>query len=315
MDTRAASELTFSQRHGHEPMPERLDLEQLPKRARTLLWDVLYQYTRRQMDQNGNWKYRRQWEMIFEELSTEHHQLTLEEADGIDIFDAIHRCKQSIYDEPFNRVLDLVERIMRHRSCPDVFCNDMALAFSKAQLPYTVVLSEQPTIVPAFSEEEGKAISAGLHDTGIAGLSGARAYLKKAAEQIRRGEFRDSVRESICAVESACRRLKEKDMTNAVRALERDGMVHPALGSAFVKLYGYASNEEGVRHALKESDKTNVRREEAAFMLSACAAFCSYLVQKTRPIELQDLRKEKVSPTKARDRQPWTLTDVDDVPF
>ena len=315
MDTRATSELTFSQRHGYEPMPEKLDLENLPKRARTLLWDVVYLYTLRRMDQNGNWKYRRQWEAIFEELSTGHYQLTLEEADTLDIVDAIHRCKRSIYDEPFNSVLDLVERIMRHRSCPAVFCDDMASAFSKAQLPYTVVLGEHPTIVPAFSEEEGKAISAGLGYTEMAGLSGAHAHLKKAVEQIRRGEFRDSVRESICAVESACQSLTQKDLTTAVRALERDGMVHPALGSAIRKLYGYASNEDGVRHALKESDQTNVRREEAAFMLSSCAAFCSYLVQKTRPAEPRDIRKEEVSTTNAGNQQPWTLADVDDVPF
>jgi len=267
------------------------------------------------MDQNGNWKYRRQWETIFEELSTEHYQLTLEEADALDIFDAIDRCQQSIYDEPFNRVLDLVERIMRHRSCPDVFCDEMAGAFSKAQLPYTVILGEHPTIVPAFSEEEGKAISAGLGDTEMAGLSGAHAYLKKAVEQFRRGEFRDSVRESICAVESACKSLTQKNLAMAVRALERDGVVHPALGSAFRKLYGYASNEEGVRHALKESGQTRVRGEEAAFMLSACAAFCSYLAQKTRPVEPRDTREEEVTPTNAGNQQPWTLTDADDVPF
>ena len=55
---------------------------------------------------------------------------------------------------------------------------------------------------------------------------------------------------------------------------------HPALNEGFEKLYGYTSNEQGVRHALLDQGQSNVGQDEAVFMLGACASFASYLWRK-----------------------------------
>ena len=72
-------------------------------------------------------------------------------------------------------------------------------------------------------------------------------------------------------------------MAGGLKNLKNDSAwsIHPALLVVLDKLYGYASAEQGVRHAAKD-DREHVGREEAQFMLVACAAACSYLLGKQR---------------------------------
>jgi hypothetical protein len=55
--------------------------------------------------------------------------------------------------------------------------------------------------------------------------------------------------------------------------------MHRALKASFKSLYGYTSDENGIRHALLE--ESNIGYEEAAFMLVACSAFASFLIAKS----------------------------------
>ena len=65
---------------------------------------------------------------------------------------------------------------------------------------------------------------------------------------------------------------------SALAALEAKGNLHGALKTTFARLYGYTSDEEGVRHALVFSDEARVDEADALFMLGACASFVSYLL-------------------------------------
>ena len=69
-------------------------------------------------------------------------------------------------------------------------------------------------------------------------------------------------------------------MGPALASLEQREALHPALKDAFAKLYGYASNEQGIRHALLDQSNARVGMDEAVFMLGACASFASYLWRK-----------------------------------
>ena len=64
------------------------------------------------------------------------------------------------------------------------------------------------------------------------------------------------------------------------------GHIHGAMKAAFSSLYGYASDEEGVRHALVLGSDAQVDETDAMFMLGACAAFVSYLVSKGRAADI-----------------------------
>ena len=90
-------------------------------------------------------------------------------------------------------------------------------------------------------------------------------------------DYRNSVKESISAVESLCRLVtKKRDFGDAMKVLSGKIRMHPALEKAFTVLYGYTSDEGGVRHALLGKEK--VSGAEAHFMLVACSAFINYVI-------------------------------------
>jgi len=92
---------------------------------------------------------------------------------------------------------------------------------------------------------------------------------------------RNSIKESISAVEAALKNLSGnpsatfKDGLTAFEA--KYGELHPSLRTGLLKLYGYTSDEKGIRHALID-EAAEVSLDDARFMLVACSAFANYLV-------------------------------------
>jgi len=91
-------------------------------------------------------------------------------------------------------------------------------------------------------------------------------------------DYRNSIKESISAIESIVKILTDSE-TGKLRILLRELDIHPYLQSAFKQLYGYTSDAEGIRHALK--DAPNLGFEDAKFLLVICSAFFNYLVVKS----------------------------------
>lgn len=54
--------------------------------------------------------------------------------------------------------------------------------------------------------------------------------------------------------------------------------IHPALVNAFESIYGYTSDEDGIRHG--SIDFSNAPSEDAKYMLISCSAFINYLIEK-----------------------------------
>jgi len=80
------------------------------------------------------------------------------------------------------------------------------------------------------------------------------------------GNFADSVRESIHAVESVSRTIDPSaDLSKALARLEQKISIHAAMKKGFTSLYGYASDENGIRHALLEAGEAKVDEADALF--------------------------------------------------
>jgi hypothetical protein len=92
-------------------------------------------------------------------------------------------------------------------------------------------------------------------------------------------DYRNSIKESISAVEAMCQLItgnKKATLEEALKKLDTKlPTVHPALRDAFRKIYAYAGDAEGIRHAL--TDEPNLDIEDARFMLIICSAFINYL--------------------------------------
>ena len=109
-------------------------------------------------------------------------------------------------------------------------------------------------------------------------------HVKKAAEHFSNREnpdYRNSIKESISAVEAASKIVADDEnatLGSALKVLKNKGSIAPVLSEGFSKLYGWTSSKEGIRHALMESPQ--VAEDEAKYMLVSCSAFANYLVSK-----------------------------------
>ena len=136
--------------------------------------------------------------------------------------------------------------------------------------------------MPRSSKEQGEAVQKALETLEDSKLDAATTHLREAATHINSRQFADSIADSIHAVESVARTIDPASNTlgPALKTLETRIKLHPALKDAFSKLYGYTSDEQGIRHALIDRRAANVDLDDAVFMYGACASFSAYLASK-----------------------------------
>jgi len=65
--------------------------------------------------------------------------------------------------------------------------------------------------------------------------------------------------------------------------LEGEINLHPALRNAFSNLYGYTSDEGGIRHAILDAEKVSF--EDAKFFLVVCSAFINFVEAKRAALQ------------------------------
>jgi hypothetical protein len=65
----------------------------------------------------------------------------------------------------------------------------------------------------------------------------------------------------------------------ALKKIDEKMAIHPALREAMNKLYGYTSDEGGIRHAMLE--QSNIDEAEAKFMIVTCSALVNFCVQRS----------------------------------
>lgn len=138
-------------------------------------------------------------------------------------------------------------------------------------------------IVRITAEEEIAEIEEALKPTES--LTPVAIHLKTALDFIsdrKSPNYRNSIKESISAVEVICRLIAGSDkatLGQALKVIKAKIGLHPSLEKAFGAIYGYTSDAEGIRHALL--DESHLYFEDAKFMLVACAAFINYLKLKS----------------------------------
>ena len=128
------------------------------------------------------------------------------------------------------------------------------------------------------SEEAIKAIESAINESPDAVAEQLNKALLAFADR-EHPNYANSVKEAISAVESQCCILTgdpKASLGEALKKLESTGVkIHPALNKALHQLYGYTSDDPGIRHGGIET--ANVDAPLAQFMLVSCSAFVNYL--------------------------------------
>jgi hypothetical protein len=136
------------------------------------------------------------------------------------------------------------------------------------------------SIVPVHTQEEVQSIENAINDND--GVPGARQHLKNSLKLLSDREnpdYRNAIKEAISAVEGTASVLSghsKVELGKALTILEAEKGLHGALKAGFSSLYGYASNAEGIRHAMLDAE-SNLGQEDAIYFLVTCSAFINYL--------------------------------------
>lgn len=135
-------------------------------------------------------------------------------------------------------------------------------------------------ITPISDENEVESIQETLSVVN----EGAKEHIQKALTFLSNRDnpdYKNSIKESISAVESVCQIITGDDkatLGEALKKLEGKGLrLHTAMCKAFSELYGYTSDQGGIRHA-NGMFASEVSFEEAKYMLVSCCAFVNFLI-------------------------------------
>ncbi len=145
------------------------------------------------------------------------------------------------------------------------------------------VIGEQVTPITSPTEIAEVETALGL---GSAKFEGVRTHIGQALAHFGQRpspDYRNAIKEAISAVESAVKVISGESnatLDDALKIVAGTSQIHPAMVDAFRKLYGYTSDEKGIRHSLLE-ETANAAEEDARFMIVACSAFVNLLMVKT----------------------------------
>ena len=274
--------LTFEQAEGFAPLPAQLDRKALSKELRAKLWayvhsQLLAQYTRI-LSGSG------QWRTILVDLHVNHYHGRIDKFNANGIMD---RTGDLFERGEYQHVYGWLEAVLKHSQCPSGFSENVQRILEECRAPYRI---DDGVIWPIASTEEAEALSMANAALAASRFSGARTHLRNASSKLTQGDYAGSVRESISAVESVARVLEPTgDLAKALLGLEQKINLHPALKKAFLALYGYTSDEKGIRHALLSEEEAGVDETDAIFFIGACASFVTYLIGKSNSTVLTNV--------------------------
>jgi hypothetical protein len=262
---------------GVTPIRTTLQVGSMDDALRNTVWNVLFKTQFMSHLSNANWRYMG-FRPIFERLMADLYK------QPIDVLpDPIPHLRPIILKGPWNVAYDTIQFIAQDvdvRKIDPKFIENMNRALEREMSGYRFV---GDVLGPIISEPEIAAIEQAMASTDV--FKPVSAHLGTAlvmASNRSSPNYPNSIKESISAVEAACQIVtgdSKATLGSAVKKLEDSGVVlHEAFKTALLKMYGYSSDAEGIRHALLE--EPTLEQPDAIFMLVACSAFVNYLKAK-----------------------------------
>lgn len=272
----------FSERMGLKD-PSTLQINSMDDRLKTHLWNTIFEFL---FEEEHNTLYGEDYKKTKPKTQKLIRNLwKFQLGNDIDsipvpISSIVRKIKENFKSREYNSVYDFIEYLIAHvnrKSFNDAINKTLANGGSG----YRVIAGQVSPITNEYSQDE---ITKGITQSKKHGLKGVATHLDTAVRFLRNSgnpDYRNSIKESISAVESISQSISGKNtLGSALIKIQKQKLItiHPALQEGFNKIYGYTSDEGGIRHALLNEDK--LEQEDAIFMLVSCSAFVNYLIVK-----------------------------------
>ena len=275
--------LRFSQRIGKKPVRQVLQIESIDTSLENHLWNNILNDFIRRLDWSSSRVESEQviicriiWENFFEQRTDE---IPSYQTGSVNVNGVINYIKEWFFQSAWYEKYDFIEFIAQldSESPYKWFSKNCNITLENESAGYRII---EENVVQITSDEEINTIENAINSSSKFKVVGT--HLKKALEYLSNRsnpDYRNSIKESISAVESFCKIFtgdKKATLGQALNQIEKAHKIHGALKSAFSSLYGYTSISGGIRHSLLEND-IPVAMEDAKFMLVSCSAFINYL--------------------------------------
>lgn len=269
--------MRFSERYGYKPVREIIQKESMDEGLKNRVWSYIYDdfYTYYLRDINSfNYYVHQLWVNFYKQKSDEF---------PFPPHEAVNDFKELFMQAKWFGIYDLIEEIIslyqeQYCELKELFIDDINQILEAENSAYRII-NEQ--IIEITSEQEIQSIEDALENT--TSYSGVQQHLNQALQLMsdrQSPDYRNSIKESISAVESICKIVTQDDKASLGQALKKIKHLPPTLQLSMDKLYGYTSREDGIRHAMLE--ESNLSYIDAKFMLVACTNFINYLIEKTK---------------------------------
>ncbi|WMX12308.1 AbiJ-NTD4 domain-containing protein [Aureispira sp. CCB-E] len=284
--------MKFSEREGFESkrVKDSFQLESMDDILRNKIWNAAYRYYFMPL-LNGQSNERDKsfylfWVEFLGYLEDEVPWVYYDDLKCVDVDTIYNEIKDWYFKAEWYKRYDLLEYIVEltGRYEPgwmfDMNCN---IVLRDEKVGYRFVNKKiTPITSDVEIEEVETAIQNSLNWTSVTThLETSIKYLS-----IKNPDYRNSLKESISAVEAMCEIIlgkKSGGLGAALAEIAKTYDLDPALKKGFSALYGHASNKGGARHSLSEDD-TPITMEYARYMLISCSAFVNYLKTKNEKI-------------------------------
>ncbi len=258
--------MKFSERKGIIKILNVVQKDKIKVETRNLLWNALYERgdITRQFHQDKDFK-KVYW--------TIYNKKTLDSIPA----SFYEKFKRIMLSGNWNEVYDLLEFILNY--VKDTKLNQSINTVLENELSGYRFVNGQITDI--IDKQEIEMLQDALNDEDFPNV---KAHLQRALELLsdrKNPDYRNSIKESISAVESIAKEIAQKpkaELGKALKEIEKKGELHGALKKGFLSLYGYTSDANGIRHSLME--ESNLTADDAKFFLLVCTSFINYLKTK-----------------------------------
>jgi hypothetical protein len=191
----------------------------------------------------------------------------------------IDQIQDKFLDLEWNRVYDFLELLIsiknENPNSKNNFISRLNQIFIDEKVPCKII---DCLVVPLISGEESEELMRAMASK----YDVVNNHIKKALEYYKKrpvADYKNSIKESISSVEALARIVLNRPSAT-LGEMSQQLNIHPSLKEAIKKLYGWTSDEGGIRHAEKENETLTADEAEARFMLVQCSALVNYIISK-----------------------------------
>lgn len=271
------SENTFSRRNQLVQSPQPGNPGELRGSERIKLWNHFHEAIYRHRIPvgptiYGEREFTPQLRYFFRELWTDYFGRLRDEYPGADSM--VQFLRSQFLEEPFHVPLEILETTIAKNFVESRLQEQLEQGLRSENCFYQLF---QGQFIPRLPLEQRESLEIALQASDP-----IRIHLETALRMLSDREnpdCRNSIKESISAVESACKQLTGLDdatLTEALRTLQATRPLHDDFREALQRLYWWTCDDSGIRHSL--SGEPTATLADAQFTLVVCSAFVNYLL-------------------------------------